>query len=51
MLVNKLAPIQEKRLELVKDKGKIEKILKDGAEKANAIAKSTMSEVKKAIGI
>jgi len=51
LLVNKLAPIQEKRQELVKDKNKIEKILRDGAEKANAIAALTMAEVKKAIGL
>ncbi|MFZ5800800.1 MAG: tryptophan--tRNA ligase [Candidatus Omnitrophota bacterium] len=44
-----LAPIQEKRAGLLKDKSKLKEILDAGAKKAAAVAQQTMEEVKKAV--
>ncbi len=49
-VVSKLAPIQEKFKQLSQDKAYIDRIIKENAEKANAIAARTMSKVKKKIG-
>ncbi len=48
-ILEKLAPLQEKRKALAKDKNRIKHILEDGASRARAIAQETMAEVKKAI--
>jgi len=45
-ILKRLKPIQDKRQELLKDKGQVEDILKQGAVKARAIAQETMSEVR-----
>ncbi len=45
-LTNLLAPIQEKRSVLQKNKKQIEEILSSGREKASLLAKKTMAEVK-----
>lgn len=50
-IIKHLEPIQEKRASLAKDKDKIAGILLDGAERARAIAKKTMEEVRKKIGV
>jgi tryptophanyl-tRNA synthetase len=44
-----LRPMRERRAQL--DDGSIEQILKEGAEKASAVASGTMAEVKEAMGI
>lgn len=48
-LIEKLAPIREKRAALMKDKKKLFDILDDGRARAQVIAKETMQEVKKAV--
>lgn len=50
ILIEKLKPVQEKRKELLKDKGQILDILKHGAEKARGVASKTMKEVRSKIG-
>ena len=44
-----LAPIQERRAELAADPEKIRRILRDGNERARAVASETFAEVRKAI--
>ncbi|MBU4305532.1 MAG: tryptophan--tRNA ligase [Candidatus Omnitrophica bacterium] len=46
-----LAPIRKKRGELLKDEDMIRRILETGREKAAAVAKKTMDEVRKTVGI
>ncbi len=48
-IMTRLKPIQEKREELLKDKGRVMAILNDGAKKARVIASSTMSEVRQKV--
>lgn len=45
-----LRPIQEKRAELVADKERIDKIIKEGAERARSVAHETITEVKEKMG-
>ncbi len=48
--INKaLAPIREKRAQLENDKGKVEEILKHGAEQAGVVARQTMAQVREAV--
>jgi tryptophanyl-tRNA synthetase len=48
--INKdLAPIREKRAGLEKNKGRIEDILKEGAQKARGVAQKTMQEVHQSV--
>jgi len=48
--VEALRPIQEKYQELMTEKGYLDSILKEGQEKASAIAQQTLDRVKKALG-
>jgi tryptophanyl-tRNA synthetase len=48
---NYLAPFRQRREEILKDKGYVEKVLKEGAEKARAVASKKMDQVRKAVGI
>jgi tryptophanyl-tRNA synthetase len=48
-IMTKLAPIQEKREKLLKDKERVKTMLDDGAKKARAIALATMSEVRQKV--
>ncbi len=48
--INALKPIQEKYHAVMDDKGYLESVLRDGREKAEAIASSTLSQVKSAMG-
>lgn len=48
--VNALQPIQEKYQAVMDDKAYLEKVLRDGREKAEAIANETLREVKSALG-
>ena len=45
-----LQPIQEKYHAIMEDKGYLESVLKDGREKAGAIANETLKKAKKAMG-
>ena len=49
-IFNELKPIQEKRAELVSDKARIDRVIKDGAEKARIVASATLAEVKEKMG-
>ncbi|WP_413175355.1 tryptophan--tRNA ligase [Anabaena azotica] len=48
--INALKPIQDKYQEVMADKGYLESVLRDGREKAEAIARSTLTDVKAALG-
>jgi tryptophanyl-tRNA synthetase len=50
-LIEMLAPIQEKRNKLLQNPGKVEQIFRDGAVRAQAIARSTLEEAKHAMRI
>lgn len=50
-IVAHLAPIQKKYAVLAKNPKAIEKILKDGSERARVVAQKTMAEVKSKIGL
>ncbi len=45
-----LDPIRTKRTELLADKGALEKILREGNERARTVAAATMKEVRQAVG-
>lgn len=49
-IIESLKPIQEKYQTITKDKGYLESVLRDGGEKARAIANQTLSQVKTALG-
>jgi tryptophanyl-tRNA synthetase len=46
-----LKPIQEKRRELEKDTEYVDRVIRDGAEKARKVAKGTLKEVKEKMGL
>ena len=46
-----LAPLRARRIELAKDQAYINRVIKEGAEKAGAIAKVTITEVKQRMGL
>jgi len=46
-----LAPIREKRKELEAKPGYVDKVIKEGAEKARVIASATVAEVKQKMGL
>ena len=48
-LLDKLKPIHKKRQELIKDKAKIRKILRDGSDKAISTATKTIKETREAM--
>ncbi|MCC5637859.1 tryptophan--tRNA ligase [Nostoc sp. CHAB 5844] len=48
--INALKPIQEKYQAIMNDKGYLESVLRDGREKAQAIANQTLTDVKSALG-
>ncbi|MDO8661973.1 MAG: tryptophan--tRNA ligase [Candidatus Omnitrophota bacterium] len=50
-IIEKVAPIQQKRALLLKDKAGLKKILDEGAKKASSIASETMKEARKAINL
>jgi len=51
VLVQKLAPLREKREMLLADPAELDRILDQGAERARAVAADTMSLVRNAIGL
>jgi tryptophanyl-tRNA synthetase len=50
-IYEELKPIQQKRDSFKKDPEKVEKILQEGAENARRIARATLEETKKAVGL
>ena len=50
-LNEKLAPVRARRLELEADPGHIEAVLREGNQRANAIADATLAEVREAMGM
>lgn len=48
--IHALKPIQDKYQEVMADKGYLESVLRDGGEKARAIANKTLADVKAALG-
>jgi len=49
-LVESLAPVRERRKELLADPGTLEKVLSKGNQRATEVANATMKEVREAIG-
>lgn len=49
-IYKELKPIQERRAELVADRALIDRVIREGAEKARMVARETMSEVKERMG-
>lgn len=49
-MINALKPIQEKYYAVMNEKGYLESVLREGKEKAGAIANQTLAEVKAAMG-
>lgn len=50
-IYNELKPIQDKRLELVNNPEYVDKVIREGAEKARKIARATVEEVKQKMGL
>ena len=48
--VTVLAPIADEMKRLVSDKGEMDRILRDGADRARAIAQPIMADVRKIVG-
>jgi len=51
LLLEYFKPYREKREELASDLGYVEQVLKDGAERARAVASVTLDKVRKAVGL
>lgn len=51
VVIAALDPIRKRTEELMNDKGELLKILKDGADKANAVANKTLAETYSALGL
>ena len=45
------APFRARRDEIIADKGYVDKVLAEGAEKARAVARKTLSRVREAVGL
>ena len=50
-IYKELEPIQKKRKEIEAKPGYVEKVIKEGAQRAGEIAKETLKEIKKAMGL
>jgi len=50
-IIEFLEPVQERRLDITKDRDKLNEILGEGANKARNLANQTMKDVKEAIGL
>jgi tryptophanyl-tRNA synthetase len=50
-LLEYFAPMRQKRAELVKSLDYVHEVLRKGAERANSVAKETMTQVRKAVGL
>ena len=47
---NMVGPIQERYLELMNDRGELQRLLRVGAEKARVVASATVARAKSAVG-
>ena len=50
-LTDYFAPFRARRDEILADKGYVDKVLAEGAEKARAVARKTLSRVRDAVGL
>ena len=50
LAVTKLGPVADNMRRLMNDPGEVDRVLKDGAARANAIAAPVMDEVRKVVG-
>ena len=50
MIADSLKPIREKHKEFISDKSYLEKVMKEGAEKASYFANKTLRKVYKKVG-
>jgi len=50
-VITNLAPMRERRAELVKDPGQVFRVLEQGADRARAVAGETMADVRKSMGL
>ena len=50
-MIRFVAPIRERAADLQKDEARLQRILKEGAEKARVSAQATLQEARKLIGI
>ncbi|MBI4091626.1 MAG: tryptophan--tRNA ligase [Candidatus Levybacteria bacterium] len=50
-IFKELAPIQNRRAELEKDREYVDKVIRGGAEKARAVARQTVAEVRRKMGL
>ena len=50
-IIDFLKPIQKRKKELLKNKNKVQKILNDGAKKAQKVAQKNILEIKKRMGL
>jgi tryptophanyl-tRNA synthetase len=50
LAVAKLGPVADKMRRLMNDPGEVDRVLKQGGERANAIAAPVMDEVRKVVG-
>ena len=50
-VVQALAPVRERYLELAADRNGLERVLADGAERARAIASDTVKDVRERMGV
>lgn len=50
-VITNLAPMRERRAELVKDPGQVFRVLEQGADRARAVASETMADVRKSMGL
>lgn len=51
LIVEKLSPIQERYYEILDDKDYLDQVMKEGADKANYMARKTLSKVQRKIGL
>lgn len=50
-IYKELEPIQKRRAELEKDRDKVDQVIKEGAQRARAVAQETLREVKEKMGL
>ncbi len=50
-IYKELQPFQKKRAEIIKDQSYVDKVIREGTEKARAIARKTVDEVKQKMGL
>jgi tryptophanyl-tRNA synthetase len=51
VVISVLRPIRERFLSLISEKGELEKLLKDGADRASAVAEVTVGQMKEKMGL